>query len=56
MILKKPALPLVDDRTATTPIDRWLRIGGTMELSGHSDNILPKRVGAIYNAFGVLSG
>jgi D-amino-acid dehydrogenase len=42
---------LVDDRTATTPIDRWLRIGGTMELSGHSDNILPKRVWAIYNAF-----
>jgi D-amino-acid dehydrogenase len=42
---------LVDDRVATTPIDRWLRIGGTMELSGHSDNILPKRVGAIYEAF-----
>jgi D-amino-acid dehydrogenase len=42
---------LVDDRTATTPIDRWLRIGGTMELSGHSDNILLKRVMAIYNAF-----
>jgi D-amino-acid dehydrogenase len=42
---------LVDDRVATTPIDRWLRIGGTMELSGHSDNILPKRVMAIYDAF-----
>jgi D-amino-acid dehydrogenase len=42
---------LVDDRTATAPIDRWLRIGGTMELSGHSDTILPKRVMAIYNAF-----
>ena len=42
---------LVDDRTATTPIDRWLRIGGTMELSGHSSTILPKRVMAIYNAF-----
>jgi D-amino-acid dehydrogenase len=42
---------LVDDRTATTPIDRWLRIGGTMELSGHSDNILPKRVLTLYNAF-----
>lgn len=42
---------LVDDRTATTPIDRWLRIGGTMELSGHSDNILPRRVMAIYEAF-----
>jgi D-amino-acid dehydrogenase len=42
---------LVDDRVATTPIDRWLRMGGTMELSGHSDNILPKRVSSIYNAF-----
>ena len=42
---------LVDHRTATTPIDKWLRIGGTMELSGHSDNILPKRVLAIYDAF-----
>lgn len=42
---------LVDDRTATTPIDRWLRIGGTMELSGHSNTILPKRVMAIYDAF-----
>jgi D-amino-acid dehydrogenase len=41
---------LVDDRTATSPIDRWLRIGGTMELSGHDDNILPKRVMAIYRA------
>jgi D-amino-acid dehydrogenase len=42
---------LVDDRVATTPYDRSLRIGGTMELSGHSDNILPKRVMAIYKAF-----
>jgi len=45
-----PAI-LADDRAATTPINKWLRIGGTMELSGHSDNILPKRVMAIYNAF-----
>ncbi len=48
--LQYPSI-LVDDRTATTPIDKWLRIGGTMELSGHSDNILPKRVMAIYTAF-----
>jgi D-amino-acid dehydrogenase len=48
--LQYPSI-LVDDRTATTPIDRWLRIGGTMELSGHSENILPKRVQAIYAAF-----
>ena len=48
--LQYPSI-LVDDRTATTPINKWLRIGGTMELSGHSDNILPKRAMAIYNAF-----
>jgi D-amino-acid dehydrogenase len=47
--LQRPAI-LIEDRTAMTPINRWLRIGGTMELSGHSDNILPKRVGAIYSA------
>ncbi|MBC7947736.1 MAG: FAD-dependent oxidoreductase [Chitinophagaceae bacterium] len=49
--LQYPSI-LVDDRTATTPINGWLRIGGTMELSGHSDNILPKRVMAIHKAFG----
>lgn len=48
--LQYPSI-LVDDRTATTPINKWLRIGGTMELSGHSDNILPKRVMAIHTAF-----
>ncbi len=48
--LQYPSI-LVDDRTATTPIHQWLRIGGTMELSGHSDNIVPKRVSAIYHAF-----
>lgn len=48
--LQYPSI-LVDDRTATTPIDRWLRIGGTMEMSGHSDNILPKRVTTLYQAF-----
>lgn len=42
---------LVDDRTATTPIHRWLRIGGTMELSGHNNKIFSKRVLAIYQAF-----
>lgn len=47
--LQHPAI-LVDHRTATTPIDRWLRIGGTMELSGHNDQILPRRVQAIVDA------
>ncbi|RZM18183.1 MAG: FAD-dependent oxidoreductase [Pedobacter sp.] len=48
--LQYPSI-LVDDRTATSPIGNWLRIGGTMELSGHSNNILPKRVQAIHDAF-----
>ncbi len=48
--LQYPSI-LVDDRTATAPIGKWLRIGGTMELSGHSENILPKRVMALYTAF-----
>src|SRR6476646_2536810 len=47
--LRRPAI-LIEARTAMTPINRWLRIGGTMELSGHSDNILPKRVTAIYDS------
>ncbi len=48
--LRYPSI-LVDDRVATTPIRERLRIGGTMELSGHSDTILPKRVMAIYDSF-----
>jgi D-amino-acid dehydrogenase len=47
--LHRPSI-LTEARTAMTPIGRWLRIGGTMELTGHSDNILPKRVSAIYGA------
>lgn len=47
--LHRPAI-LLEARAAMTPIDRRLRIGGTMELSGHSDNILPKRVQAIYDS------
>jgi D-amino-acid dehydrogenase len=47
--LRRPAI-LIEARTAMTPIEHWLRIGGTMELSGHSDNVLPKRVAAIYDS------
>jgi D-amino-acid dehydrogenase len=42
---------LVDARVATTPINRWLRIGGTMELGKHDNRILMKRVNAIHTAF-----
>ena len=48
--LQYPSI-LVDHRTATAPIGQRLRIGGTMEISGHNNTILPKRVNAIYNAF-----
>ena len=41
---------LVDHRTATAPLQQRLRIGGTMELSGHSDRILLRRVNAIHEA------
>lgn len=47
--LQHPAI-LVDHRTATTPLGEWLRIGGTMELSGHNDKVLPKRVQAVVDA------
>jgi len=42
---------LVDDRVATTPINQWLRIGGTMEMSGFSQKRLPRRIIAIHDAF-----
>lgn len=48
--LQHPSI-LVDDRVATTPVGNWLRIGGTMELSGHNNRILPRRVEAIARAF-----
>lgn len=48
--LQRPSI-LVDDRVATTPVGAWLRIGGTMELSGHSEKVLPRRVEAIARAF-----
>lgn len=48
--LLHPAI-LVEDRVAITPINKWLRIGGTMELSGHRNKILQKRVTALYKAF-----
>lgn len=38
---------LHDDRIAISPFDDGLRLSGTMELSGISDSIMPRRVGAI---------
>lgn len=42
---------LVDHRAATTPFRDRLRLGGTMEISGHQSGIRMNRVRAIYEAF-----
>lgn len=47
--LSYPAI-LVDSRVAMTPLGSSLRMGGTMEISGINNNILMKRVMAIYQA------
>lgn len=38
---------LPDARIAVSPFDDGLRLSGTMELSGISDTVMPRRVGAI---------
>ncbi len=43
---------LLEERVATAPRGDWLRLGGTMELGGLSQTILPKRVLAIHQSFG----
>ncbi len=47
--IKYPAI-LVDGRCAITPWKNELRIGGTMELSGINDKIIPKRMQGIFNS------
>lgn len=42
---------LVDHRAATTPFQGRLRLGGTMEISGHQSGISMNRVKAIFDAF-----
>lgn len=44
-----PAI-LVEGRCAMTPWGHQLRIGGTMEISGINENILPKRMKGIYES------
>ena len=41
---------LIGGRCAMTPWGHQLRIGGTMELSGINENILPKRMEGIYRS------
>lgn len=43
-------LILVEDRVAVTPMDKELRLGGTMELGGINDQILASRVTGILKA------
>ena len=44
------SLILTERRVAVTPMGTRLRFGGTMEISGHSDNVRPERVQQIVNA------
>ena len=45
----KPLI-LTERRVAVTPMGDQLRFGGTMELSGHSDNVRPERIEQIIAA------
>ena len=47
--IRYPAI-LIEGRCAMTPWGQQLRIGGTMELSGINENILPKRMKGIYDS------
>jgi D-amino-acid dehydrogenase len=40
----------MEGRCAMTPWGQQLRIGGTMEVSGINENILPKRMKGIYDS------
>lgn len=44
-----PAI-LIEGRCAVTPWGQQLRIGGTMEISGTNEKILPKRMKGIYDS------
>jgi D-amino-acid dehydrogenase len=46
--IRYPAI-LVEGRCAITPWGHRLRIGGTMEIGGINNNVLPKRMEGIYN-------
>lgn len=56
LTLEKPrfqltkSLILTERRVAVTPMGESLRFGGTMEISGHSDNVRPERVEQIIAA------
>jgi D-amino-acid dehydrogenase len=47
--IRYPAI-LIEGRCAMTPWANQLRIGGTMEISGINENILPKRMKGIYDS------
>lgn len=47
--LKRPMI-LTERRVAVTPMSGQLRFGGTMELSGHSESVLPERIEQIVGA------
>ena len=47
--LTKPIV-LTERRVAVTPMGERLRFGGTMEISGHSENVRPERIEQIIEA------
>ncbi|HEY8687869.1 MAG TPA: FAD-dependent oxidoreductase [Chitinophagaceae bacterium] len=47
--IRYPAI-LIEGRCAMTPWGQQLRIGGTMEISGINEKILPKRMKGIYDS------
>ncbi len=47
--IRYPAI-LLEGRCAVTPWANTLRIGGTMEISGINNKVLPKRMQGIYNS------
>ena len=47
--IRYPAI-LIEGRCAMTPWGQQLRIGGTMEISGINETILPKRMKGIYDS------
>ena len=47
--IRYPAI-LIEGRCAMTPWGHQLRIGGTMEISGINEKILPKRMKGIYDS------
>ena len=49
-----PALPCFfeEQRVVMTPWSKGMRLGGTLEFTGHDDQLNPRRLASLYNALG----